>query len=182
MKKLFLAGLSLLMVLVFSGCGDDSGEETVTVDDSSVIEAISPSEPSDGEKCGFCEMMVYGKDDAMGAFTAQAITTDGNRVFFDDSGCLLNGQRPETVDYAVMYVRDADTLEWIEKDDAIVVKSEVATPMKYGFTFHSDEESADSYIEEHAGEHAALSSWEDIDKIADERYQKKMQNSEKEGH
>ena len=62
MRNLFLAGLSLLMVLVFSGCGDDLNEETVSVDDSSVTEAISPSEPSDGEKCSFCEMMVYGKD------------------------------------------------------------------------------------------------------------------------
>ena len=182
MKRLGMAGLSLLMVLMFSGCGGNSGEETITVDDSSVIETHSPAEPADGETCGFCEMKVHGKGDAMGAYTGQAITADGNSVFFDDSGCLLNIQRSEDTDYAAMYVRDAETLEWIEKDDAVVVKADIQTPMKYGFSFHKDEQSADSYIKEHSGEHAALSSWEDIDKIAEERYKKKMQHSESEGH
>ena len=85
MKRLGMAGLSLLMVLIFSGCGDNSGEETITVDDSSVIETHSPAEPADGETCGFCEMKVYGKGDAMGAYTAQANTADGNSELIDDS-------------------------------------------------------------------------------------------------
>ncbi|MGN1401974.1 MAG: nitrous oxide reductase accessory protein NosL [Bacillus sp. (in: firmicutes)] len=181
MKKLWILCLSVCLVVFFAGCNNEEadtgqqsdGKETTTTNTETV--STDAEEPHDDETCAFCNMEVYGRTDEMGAFTAQAVTADGEHLFFDDSGCLLNAQRGSEYDIVKEYVRDAQTLDWIEKEDAVVIKSDVKTPMKYGYSFFSSKEEADTYAKEHADEHATISTWEEIDRVSHERYQKKME-------
>ena len=77
------------------------------------------------------------------------------------------------------YVRDYNTLEWIELQNATVVKADIKTPMNYGYAFFAKKEDADKFVSEQPG--AMIVSWEAVDKVAHERYMKKkqmMQNKE----
>ncbi|MGM9929183.1 MAG: nitrous oxide reductase accessory protein NosL, partial [Bacillus sp. (in: firmicutes)] len=115
----------------------------------------------------------------MGSFTAQGVTEDGEHVFFDDSGCLLNYERKTGTELAASWVRDYQTDEWVEADDTVVVKSDIATPMKYGYAFFSNQEEADAFIAGHADLNAELVTWDDVDAVSNERYMKKMQKMNK---
>ncbi|WP_019244193.1 MULTISPECIES: nitrous oxide reductase accessory protein NosL [Bacillus] len=182
MKKIGFILISLSLMMIFSGCGKEesskSNQNATNTENSSKTEKqqnqLIATEPSENEMCAFCNMKVYGKEDEMGAFTAQALTSDGKHLFFDDSGCLLNGLRQADEKYEKLWVRDYSTKEWIEKDSAIVIKSDVATPMKYGYSFHSTQEHADQFINEHKNHHPELNTWDQVDQVANERYQMKM--------
>jgi hypothetical protein len=188
-KKLSLLILTLLMMAVISACGTDKAQENNSSADHSKTEettasntdshdhSTDPIEPSADDVCVFCNMQVYGKDHEMGAFTAQALTADGENIFFDDSGCILNYSRLEdSAELEKVWVRDLNSKEWIEKDQSIVVKSDIMTPMKYGYSFFADQASADKFIEENKDKNAVASSWAEIDHVSHERFKKKMEN------
>ena len=81
----------------------------------------------------------------MGPFTTQAITAEGERVFFDDSGCLLNAERQEEHKFAQAWVRDLETIEWKTDEEVTIVKADIETPMKYGYAFFGDRQTAEQY-------------------------------------
>ncbi|WP_102261429.1 nitrous oxide reductase accessory protein NosL [Mesobacillus jeotgali] len=183
MKKLFAIMVALFLMIIVSACGDEAaeneqkdGQETAATevkhDDDD--HADGPHEPGDDDVCAFCNMKVYPEADPMGVFTAQAKTKDGEYVFFDDSGCLLNITRRDDVEFEEKWVRDYITAEWVEADSAIPVKADLKTPMKYGYAFFKDNESAEKFISENSGKNPAIATWEQIDLIANERYIKKM--------
>lgn len=179
MKKFLLPFLAFIVLVFLISCqgasNDQEGSEDVQ--ETSQTEVVNePEEPSEEHKCAFCNMKVHEKTDPMGVFTAQAITDDGEHLFFDDSGCLLNVTRKGDITMEEEWVRDFHTSEWIKKEEAVVVKADITTPMKYGYAFFKDQESADKFIADHANENAVLSSWEEIDQVSNERYMKKMQN------
>ncbi|MBA4536732.1 nitrous oxide reductase accessory protein NosL [Bacillus aquiflavi] len=200
MKKMQMLLLVVIAALFISACGKSDNtsekkedqspktEETAATevkdkDDESSDEAdATPKEPTESDKCAFCNMEVYGSDHEMGVFTVQAINKDGEHLFFDDSGCLLNMERQLEEHFNTKWVRDHETKEWIDADSAVIVKGEFETPMKYGYAFFKDEESANKFIEENSDKNAALSSWDEIDKVSNERYMKKMQNQNGEAH
>lgn len=191
MKKLTLLLMTIFAMVIFTGCGakDDATnkdekakteQKAEKTDDTAkkdeTAKAVEPKEPTEHDMCAFCNMKAYTKDEDMGQFTVQAVTADGKHLFFDDSGCILNMTRKdETVKYEAKWVRDYDTKEWIDADKAVVVKSDVATPMKYGYSFFKDEAAADKFIKDNADKHPMKSSWDEIDKVSKERFMKKMQ-------
>lgn len=184
MKKLLAIMMTFFILTIISACGDKAAEnkdeqaEGMTVateekhDESD--HAAGPHEPGEEDVCAFCNMKVYSKADPMGVFTAKAKTKDGEYVFFDDSGCLLNYQRKDEVEYEDKWVRDYVTSEWIGADSAVPVKAEIKTPMKYGYAFFSDKESAENFISDNGEKNPELASWQQIDQISNERYMKKM--------
>ena len=183
MKKLsFLIALFLLIVI--SACGNDAAEtkdesegKTASVTEENHDEtehADGPHEPGEDDLCAFCNMKVYPENDPMGVFTAQAKTADGKYVFFDDSGCLLNSPRRDDVEYEETWVRDYVTSEWIDADSAIPVKADIKTPMKYGYAFFKDQASAEKFIAENGDKKPELAAWDQINRISNERYMKKM--------
>jgi copper chaperone NosL len=183
MKKLFAVMISFFLLIIVSACGDEAaeneqkdGQETaateVKQEDDDQVDG--PHEPGADDVCAFCNMKVYEEADPMGVFTAQAKTKDGEYVFFDDSGCLLNITRRDDVEFEEKWVRDYMTSEWIDADSAIPVKADLKTPMKYGYAFFNDNESAEKFISENDDKNPAMATWEQIDQIANERYMKKM--------
>ncbi len=185
MKKLSIMLLSLILLLVFTGCSSNEEqnatenkdtESTKTKTNTNTTQTVTnePTEPTHEDLCYFCNMKIYTKNEELGSSTAQAIKEDGTHVFFDDSGCLLNAARKYEEEYTKEWVRDYTTSEWIEADKAVVVKADVATPMKYGYLFFIDEESANNYIEENKT-NGVITDWTAIDTESEKRYKAKME-------
>lgn len=183
MKKLFAIMMAFFVMIIVSACGDEAAEnEQKGGQETAVTEvkhedddhADGPHEPGADDVCSFCNMKVYPEADPMGAFTAQAKTKDGEYVFFDDSGCLLNSSRRDEVEFEEKWVRDYISSEWIDADSAIPVKADLKTPMKYGYAFFKDNESAQKFLSENSDKNPVIATWEQIDLIANERYMKKM--------
>ncbi|MGD8192259.1 nitrous oxide reductase accessory protein NosL [Brevibacillus ginsengisoli] len=138
------------------------------------VQQLSPTEPAVKEECGLCKMEVYGKGHEMGQFIAQVVTADGKNLFFDDLGCMMNYKHTQTKPVKAIWVRDYYTKEWFLASKATLVSSEIKTPMHYGYAVFKDKASAAKFIKENKAQHAALSSWKDLDTKAQERYKAKM--------
>lgn len=197
MKKQATVSLSLLAMVTLTGCGDDEANknstkdeqgtaavtnDTTTNDSEEVIVEHTPTEPDHDQVCAFCNMKIFGSGEAMGAFTSQAITAEGERVFFDDSGCLLNAERKEEQKFAQAWVRDLDTMEWTSDEEVTIVKADIQTPMKYGYAFFIDKEAAENYVSENANLNAAITDWDAVDEVAYERYKMKMEKMKQDHH
>ncbi|WP_338754556.1 hypothetical protein [Bacillus sp. FJAT-52991] len=136
-------------------------------------------EPNEKSTCAFCDMKAYMKSEDMGQFTAKIVTEDGETLFFDDIGCMLNYERDADKPAKEQFVRDFNGLDWVSFDEAKIMKTDVKTPMNYGFAFFKDEESVNTFTTKH--QNATPATVEDIDQIAHERYMKKKQKQEQEG-
>jgi copper chaperone NosL len=183
MKKLFAVMIAFFLMIIVSACGDEAAENEQKDGPETAATEVKhedddhgdgPHEPGADDVCAFCNMKVYEEADPMGVFTAQAKTKDGEYVFFDDSGCLLNITRRDDVEFEEKWVRDYITSEWIDAGSSIPVKADLKTPMKYGYAFFTDNESAEKFISENGDKNPAPATWEQIDQIANERYMKKM--------
>lgn len=140
--------------------------------------ALEPQEPGAEDKCDFCNMMVYPHDHEMGAFTAQMVTSAGEHLFFDDIGCLLNSMNEQEEEALATWVRDFNTLEWVDSAKAIPVHAQIKTPMKYGVALFADEVDAQAFIDENPTLEPKQISMADVAATAHERAQnknKKMQ-------
>lgn len=93
--------------------------------------ADEPIDPVWGKQaCGSCSMLVSEPPHA-----AELVTVDGNRVFFDDIGCMATYLGERDVKPRKMWVRFES--KWV---DARTVKfrSGEKTPMDYGFAVAPD--------------------------------------------
>ena len=195
-KKLFMASS---LALILAACG---GEETKTSEQSNaddqtqqVEQAVEKDwtqdarlqEPTEETVCAMCNMKVYTKDHEMGVFSAQAIKADGSIVFYDDIGCLLNAEFAN-VEVNEKFVRDYNTLNWFNVEQAYIVKTTLKSPMNWGYIFFKYEDDADKYIAENEG--SELTSYTKVRQEALERRKAKMNatkttvemNSEGAGH
>lgn len=171
-------------ILVLAACNSDNSQEqtnnktenneTASSSEEAHEHAHEDGEPDEHTKCAFCNMKVYMKHEEMGAFTAKAITADGETLFFDDAGCLLNYERDnEDVELKDKYVRDYNSLEWVALNEAKIVEADIQTPMKYGNAFFSDMASLETFMKDYPD--AKETTLEAIDGVAKERYMKKME-------
>lgn len=180
----YKVGTSLLAAsILLAGCGTeektDATPKTENVKEQSTQQATTATtliderlkEPAKDERCAFCNMMVFGKDHDMGAFTAQAIDKDGNNLFFDDAGCMLNYEREHHVTLE-KFVRDYDSKEWMKLDDAVIVQGDFKTPMKYGFAYFDDDASAHTFMKDY--EASKVVTVDAIDEKAEEKMKMKM--------
>ena len=179
-KKLFMASS---LALILAACG---GEETKTSEQSNaddqtqqVEQAVEKDwtqdarlqEPTEETVCAMCNMKVYTKNHEMGVFSAQAIKADGSIVFYDDIGCLLNAEFAN-VEVNEKFVRDYNTLNWFNVEQAYIVKTTLKSPMNWGYIFFKYEEDADKYIAENEG--SELTSYTKVRQEALERRKAKM--------
>ena len=129
---LSIAGLSLAL----GACSSASAE---------------PFEIKWGEtECEVCKMKIMDKQ-----FAAEAIMENEKGYAFDDIGCLMRDWSPEQKeeDIAAMYVKDFNTKNWVELDEAMFVyDKESKTPMAYNILSFAKEADAEAYIEENGGD------------------------------
>lgn len=136
-------------------------------------------EPAADTMCAYCNMMVYGKEHQMGAFTAQVETADGKHLFFDDVGCMLNYLRTQKTPPKEAWVRDYNTKQWLPYKTAVPVSAAIATPMKYGIGLFKDEASAQAFIKTHQAQKAVKTSWDAVNAEAYKRYLKRLEKMKK---
>lgn len=154
-------------------------EQTNIEEEQDEVAATTPDprlqEPTADTVCEVCNMKVYEKDHELGKFSAQAIKEDGAIAFYDDIGCLLNAELAfnETND---KYVRDFNTLEWVLVDDATIVKTDLKTPMNWGYAFFKSEEDAKEFIDEN--ESYYIEQLDVVKQQAKERREAKMKKQE----
>lgn len=129
-------------------------------------------EPTEHTTCHMCNMKVYTRDHEQGVFSAQAIREDGELVFYDDIGCLLNDEYANNV-VNEKFVRDYTTLNWFDVEQAYVVKTDLKSPMNWGYIFFKNEEQANDYITQNEG--AKLTELQQVRDEAIERYKKKQE-------
>lgn len=132
-------------------------------------------EPTEDSTCYMCNMKVYMKDTDMGMFSAQAVREDGSVVFYDDIGCLLNDEYVNEVENE-KFVRDYVTLNWFNVEDAIIVKTDLKSPMNWGYIFFKYQEDVDAFLKENPK--AVVTPLEQVRQEGIERHKKKMMNSE----
>lgn len=195
-KKLFLAAS---LTLALAACGDEGTKESSNEKEATATEQVAEKEaavekdwtqderlqePTEDTVCEMCNMKVYTKDHEMGVFSAQAIKADGSIAFYDDIGCLLNAEFAHE-EVNEKFVRDYNTLNWFNVEEAYIVKTELKSPMNWGYIFFKYEDDANEYIEKNEG--ASLTSYTEVRQQALERRKAKLkakaeENNSHEGH
>ena len=207
MKKFAHLFVAAGIVLALAACGDEeqaSKEQETTeqaeveenkstiVKQEEVASLVDPrlQEPTEESICEMCNMKVYTKEHEMGVFSAQAIKADGSIAFYDDIGCLLNAEVANNEEND-KYVRDYNTLEWALVDDVTIVKTDIKSPMNWGYIYFVKQEDADKYIAENPTAHveqlqtikdAALKRREEKLKKKAEEEAQQQQHEEQGGH
>lgn len=197
MKK-FLSLFAFISIFALGACGqtdnaanNDADKQTAVTEETDtkrnnneeeihVHEEVSKpdprlQEPTAETVCEMCNMKVYEADHELGKFSAQAIKEDGSIAFYDDIGCLLNAELAynETNE---KYVRDFNTLEWVLVDDSTIVKTDLKTPMNWGYAFFKSEEDAKEFIDEN--ESYYIEQLDVVKQQAKERREAKMKKQE----
>ena len=191
-KKLWLPVLAVLLLLAACGTEKEKVKEEESKQDVAATEAEAKDkseketsvadsrlqEPKEDTMCEMCNMKVYMKDEEMGEFSTQAIKEDGTVTFYDDIGCLVNAEVANN-EKNEKFVRDFNTKDWVKVDDATIVKTDLKSPMNWGYVYFNDKADADKYIADNPTAHV-----EELQKIKDdalERRNKKMkEKAEKE--
>ena len=194
MKKL---GLSVMMVaaLGLAACGADDkkekADEPEKVEEPAAAEVEKQEatetedimakleEPTEDTICEVCNMKVYVKDHEMGMFSAQAIKADGSNAFYDDIGCLLNAELMFDEENT-KFVRDFNTKDWVQVDDATIVKTDLKSPMNWGYISFADKADAEKYMADHEG--SEVIELATVQAEAKERYEKKKAKMAEEGN
>lgn len=191
MKKWFIILLTAFIVAALSACGtskessskdktnnNENQTESTTKNEETDLESIQPGEPEQDTVCAMCNMKVHTKDDEMGVFTAQAVTQSGETLYFDDIGCILNYDKQHNGELSKKWVRDYDTLEWTELEKSTLVKTDLKSPMKWGYVFFDTEEKANKFIKENSDINPSLANWDDLKNEAYARMEKKMKSDD----
>lgn len=180
-KVIYTAALALLL----AACSAEEAKETSEESQSSSIEKTEQvvevakdwtqderlQEPTEDTICEMCNMKVYTKDHEMGVFSAQAIKADGSIAFYDDIGCLLNAEFAHE-EVNEKFVRDYNTLNWFNVEEAYIVKTSIKSPMNWGYIFFKYEDDAKAFMDENEG--ATLTSYTEVRQQALERRKAKM--------
>lgn len=198
MNKFFTFLLALIfMVGIMAGCGTGTTESQRDTAQDANVEQVDvqqpedetahelnatenehnhahPAEPEEGTTCSMCNMEVYLKNHEMGKFTGQVVTADGQHLYTDDLGCLLNQIRILEEKPQGAWVRDYDTLEWIPVEQAIPVRASIETPMKMGFALFGTEEAANNFATQNPMLSPVITTMKEVDKIALERRKAKL--------
>lgn len=89
---------------------------------------LAPVDPYWGKQaCADCGMLVSEK-----RFAAQLVDAQGERLYFDDVGCLVHRLEVRPVDTAASWVRHSAAERWLPLAEARFEEG-AKTPMDYGF-------------------------------------------------
>lgn len=189
MKKIYSLLFALTLLFALAACNAEEEAKTDTesetpdteeqVTDTEKVEKVEVAstvdprlqEPTEDTVCEMCNMKVYEHDHEMGKYSAQAIKADGSNSFYDDIGCLLNAELANN-ETNEKFVRDYNTLEWVLVDDTTIVKTDLKTPMNWGYAFFKEEADAQKFVDEHEGYH--VEELETVKDLAEQRREEKM--------
>lgn len=131
MKKLFVFILGLFII---AGCGKNEAFEPVEIDPEIDV-------------CEICNMSIAHEH-----YATEIISKDGDVYKFDDIVCMVEFTDKEKAlsedEIGKQYVRDVNTGEWIELEQAYFAYHEdFWTPMASGLVPFKEKEDAEQYIQ-----------------------------------
>ncbi|NSL51662.1 nitrous oxide reductase accessory protein NosL [Bacillus sp. P2(2020)] len=124
-------GSLITLLFLATACGNEQSYEPRDVN-------------PDIDACEVCNMSVAHVD-----FATQIIEKDGTVHMYDDIGCMVKYLNSEgkNIDIAATYVRDYETLEWVEYEKAYYAyHPEFWTPMAYGVVSFAEKERAEAFV------------------------------------
>jgi len=153
-RNLLLVFLMAVLAISLTACGGqqqaaDNGQQAE--EPSAEAPEAQPEEINpETDKCARCEMAIKEVK-----FGVQLVTKDGKTLKFDDVGCMYKWIEENNAadNVSAMFVRDYNTDEWINADNAVMVyNEEFQTPMGFGVYTFKDQQSADDFIGQNGGE------------------------------
>lgn len=125
----------LLLLGILVSCGKEQTYEPKEIDPEIDV-------------CAVCNMSVASE-----MFATQLILKDGDVYKYDDIGCMIEmietDSRFTEDNIAKKYVRDVETGDWVELEDAFYVyHPDIWTPMAYGVVSFATKEKAIQFMEE----------------------------------
>lgn len=98
------------------------------------------------DMCSHCRMAISDPR------VASEIIDDSREVFkFDDIGCLLAfSAKHSDMKVAAVFVKDFNTNEWIRKEQAVIIDTDIATPMGSGKVAFRDSAAAREFLRLHS--------------------------------
>src|SRR5262249_21348331 len=81
--------------------------------------------------CGHCAMLVSDP-----RYAAQVLLKNGERVYFDDVGCMAAWETEHAGTYTADWVHDHDGAAWLKASTA-QYRHGAQTPMDWGYTAHA---------------------------------------------
>lgn len=150
MKKfnlfILISSVFILLLVACSNSGEqnnglDDGESNETSQSKYKPEEINP----DTDICEVCAMAV-----ANDQYATQIILKNERSLKYDDIGDMFIWMEENSEDdVAAKFVRDFNTEEWINLEDAtFVYDEEISTPMGFGVISFKNNDDAEQYIEE----------------------------------
>jgi copper chaperone NosL len=103
-------------------------------------QAVEPVAIAPEDMCSYCKMAISEKQ-----YAAELIDYDGQAFKFDDTGCMLNFIKKQSVSVSSssFFVMDFEQRQWIKADSAYYVRSsELTTPMNGGIIAFKDQSKA----------------------------------------
>ncbi|BCB04205.1 nitrous oxide reductase accessory protein NosL [Bacillus sp. KH172YL63] len=97
------------------------------------------------DTCIVCNMSIVHED-----YAAQAVLANGDKLIFDDIGCLVQYAIEQQEDaVGASYVKEYETDKWIDSNTAyFVYDQEFWTPMSYGVLAFSTKNGAEAFMKE----------------------------------
>ncbi|MCC5803597.1 nitrous oxide reductase accessory protein NosL [Rossellomorea vietnamensis] len=129
-RRVILISLMIGIGLMISGCGKAD---------------LSPREINpEVDTCVVCNMSIVHED-----YAAQAVLSNGDKLIFDDVGCLVQYAIDQQEDaIGASYVKEYETEEWIDSTKAFYVyHQDFWTPMSYGVLAFSTKDKAEAFID-----------------------------------
>ena len=124
------AAVLAAIVAMLSGCGA-SGDKPVE---------IFPE-----DNCSQCRMAISSEQ-----FASEIITAQCEVFKFDDIGCLLTYRsRHHDQQVSATYLKDYDTKQWLRWENAVIVETDVTTPMGSGKVAFKDSVRAREFQKQH---------------------------------
>lgn len=106
---------------------------------------IEPVEIFPEDNCSHCRMAISSEQ-----FASEIITIQREVFKFDDIGCLLTYRsQHRKQEVAATYLKDFDTKAWLRWDNAVIVETDVNTPMGSGKVAFKDSIRAREFQKQH---------------------------------
>lgn len=149
MRRLSYLFVTLLVfTLMLTACGENGESENTTEPAENDVNELT-YEPEDinpdTDVCDICAMAVADEQ-----YATQIVLENDRTLKFDDLGCLYEWlEENGTDEVGAKFVRDFNTKEWIQLEEATYVFDEaIETPMAYGVISFKNSEDAEQYVED----------------------------------
>lgn len=111
-------------------------------------ERPKPAEIDPGDICAYCKMVISERK-----YAAQFVDRQGSVFKFDDIGCMLRFVKEHRLrqQIAAYYVTDYGSRTWREAEEAVYLRTALASPMRSGLVAFRNQANASAASPKYGG-------------------------------